>query len=199
MVLLLFAVTLQLPGTAELVAQRTDVAISSGGSGRTDIWSVGIRIFESAPVAGVGFANFPIAFTPEQLRAAAVSSEIGTGRGPHNIVIGTLGELGLIGLVLLALFVLPLVLRRGWGPEASVVQASLASLMIDALFLDIVSNRKQVWLVLGIAAGLAYRGSRDAASGTKPRTGPAEPILQPAISGPMLGISHQPPPRVLPL
>jgi hypothetical protein len=37
-----------------------------------------------------------------------------------------------------------------------VVQAILASLMIDALFLDILSNRKQVWVAIGLAAGLAY-------------------------------------------
>jgi hypothetical protein len=36
------------------------------------------------------------------------------------------------------------------------IQAALVSLMTLALFLDIVSNRKQVWLVIGIAAGLAY-------------------------------------------
>jgi O-antigen ligase len=196
--LMLIAVTLQLPGTAELVAERTDVAISSGGSGRTDIWSVGISIFHSAPVAGVGFANFPIAFTSEQLRAAAVSSEIGTGRGPHSIIVGTLGELGLIGLALLALFVLPLVLRRGWGPEAPAVQAVLASLMTAALFLDVISNRKQVWLVLGLAAGLGYLRSRNGASVALRRTSPAEPSVQPAPARPMIGTSLQPPSRALP-
>ena len=196
--LLLLAVTLQLPGTAELVAERADVAISSGGSGRTDIWSVGMGIFGSAPVAGVGFANFPIAFTSEQVRAAAVTSEIGTGRGPHSIIIGALGELGLIGFTLLALFVLPLVMRRGWGPEAPAVQAALASLMTAALFLDVISNRKQVWLVLGLAAGLAYLRGQHEVPVALPRTGDVQPSVQPAPARPMLGTSPQPPSRALP-
>jgi len=196
--LMLIAVTLQLPGTAELVAERADVAISSGGAGRTDIWSVGMGIFGSAPVAGVGFANFPIAFTSEQVRAAAVGSDIGTGRGPHSIIIGTLGELGLIGFILLALFVLPLVLRRGWGPEAPAVQAALASLMTAGLFLDVISNRKQVWLVLGLAVGLAYLRSRNGVPVALPRTSHVESSVQRAPARPIIGTSPQPPSRALP-
>ena len=153
---LLVAAAVQLPGAAALVAQRTDTALSSGGSGRVDIWSVGIAIFGSAPVAGVGFANFPVAFTVDRIVSSAATADPGTSRAPHNIIIGTLGELGLIGFILLAFFLLPLLARRGWGSEAAVVQAALASLMIAALFLDVLSNRKQVWLLLGIAAGLAY-------------------------------------------
>ncbi len=38
-----------------------------------------------------------------------------------------------MGLVLLALFVLPLIVNRGWGPEAGTVRASIASLMTIAL------------------------------------------------------------------
>jgi O-antigen ligase len=148
--------TFQIPGVAGLVAERTGSAASSGGAGRTDIWAVGIEIFESSPVIGLGYANFPVAFTATVIRSANVTVDIGAGRGPHNVIIGTAGELGIVGLVLLALFILPLVLRRGWGPDALVVQAILASLMIDALFLDILSNRKQVWVAIGLAAGLAY-------------------------------------------
>ena len=101
---------------------------------------------------------------------AAASFE---GRGPHNLLVGTLIELGVIGLVLLALFLLPLLLRRGSGPDAAVVRAMLASLCTLALFLDIFSNRKQVWLVIGLAAGLAYlrqRSERALASGARPQS-----------------------------
>ena len=155
------------------MAERTDNAISSGGAGRTDIWTVALKIYSSAPVAGVGFANFPVSYTAEVIRAAGVTSRSGqvVGRGPHNLVVGTVVELGPIGLMLLALFLGPLVLRRGWGPDAAVVQAALASLLATALFLDILSNRKQVWLVIGIAAGLAYLARRnpDGALGTRVR------------------------------
>jgi O-antigen ligase len=162
-VLALLVITIQLPGLSTLVQQRTDIALSSGGSGRTDIWSVGLSIYESAPVTGVGLGNFPVAFTPERVRDVAVEiitdPKTLTNRAPHNIVISTLGELGLVGLLLLGVFLGPLLIRRGWGSEAAAVQAALASLLVLALFLDIL-NRKQLWLLIGIACGLAYIARR---------------------------------------
>jgi len=157
-ILFIGLVTLQLPGISTLIQERADIALSSGGSGRTDIWSVGLRIFGSAPVTGVGLGNFPTAFTPERVRDTSVTitdPATLTGRAPHNIVIGTLGELGLVGIVLLAMLLVPLLVRPGWGPDGTAVQAALAALLVLALFLDVL-NRKEVWLLIGIACGLAY-------------------------------------------
>ncbi len=169
-------IALQVPGLAPFVLERAETAVTTGGAGRTDIWSVGLTIYQSAPVTGVGLANFPTAYTPERVRELDVgvySAHNPAFRAPHNIVIGTLGELGLIGLFLLTTFLLPLVLRRGWGPDAAVVQASLASLVVTALFLDVL-NRKQVWLLVGIACGLAYVArilrEREAAIAARPPT-----------------------------
>ena len=156
-ILAIVLVAVQIPGVTSLIAQRTDSALATGGAGRTDIWAVGLQIIASAPIAGVGYANFPVAYTPKLIAATGVQSYLEPASGPHNVVIGTTGELGIIGLIVLALFLLPLILRRGWGPDASVVQEILMSLMVSALFLDILSNRKQVWLAIGLAAGLAYR------------------------------------------
>ena len=185
---------LQLPGVGTMVAERTDTAASSGGAGRTDIWAVGLEIFQQSPIIGVGYANFPVAFTASVIRSANVTYDIGAGRGPHNVIVGTAGELGLLGLVLLGLFILPLAIRRGWGPDAAVVQAILLSLMIDALFLDILGNRKQVWIAIGMAAGLAYLRQRaqrpirgHAAAGPAPMddNGPAsDPMDRARIPGP---------------
>lgn len=157
---ILVALAYQLPGIPDLLAERAGSALETGGAGRTDIWSVAATIYGSAPVLGVGYANFPVAYTPDVVRAANVSQYTSSGRGPHNLVIGTLVELGPIGLLLLALFLVPLVLRRGWGPDAATVQAALASLFTLALFLDIVGSRKQVWLFIGLAAGLGYLARR---------------------------------------
>jgi exopolysaccharide production protein ExoQ len=159
--------SLQLPGVAAFVSARTDTALSSGGAGRTDIWSVGLLIYGSAPVTGVGLANFPVAFTPARMRQADVTIAPWrpANRPAHNIVIGTLGELGTIGLILLAMFLVPLLVRTGWGPDAAAVQAALASLAAMALFLDLF-NRKQTWLVLGIAGGLALLARRSPAGAT---------------------------------
>jgi exopolysaccharide production protein ExoQ len=156
-ILLVGAVLYQLPGIPELVAERSGNAVTTGGAGRTDIWSVGLRIIGSSPLTGVGFANFPVAFTSAAIRAAGLgrASLQLVGAGSHNVVIATLAELGVIGLLLLGLFLGPLVLRRGWGPDAAAVRASLAALLVAGLFLDVLSDRKQVWLVIGLAAGLA--------------------------------------------
>ncbi len=154
--LLAVIVVVQLPGVTALIEERTALALSTGGAGRTDIWTVGTEIFQTSPLVGVGFANFPVAYTPELVKAAAISGYTSAAFGPHSIVIGTLGELGMIGLVILAAFVLPLIFRVGWGPDAAAIRSIVASLMIAALFLDVVSNRKQVWLAIGIASGLAY-------------------------------------------
>jgi O-antigen ligase len=146
----------QIPGVADFVAQRTGTAISTGGAGRTNIWAVGLGIIESSPIVGVGHGNFPVAYTPEMIRETVAGDLTDVGRGPHNLIVGTLGELGVIGLILLAAFLGPMLLRPGWGSYGSVVQAILASIIVSALFLDVLSNRKQVWLIIGLAAGLTY-------------------------------------------
>lgn len=182
---ILVIVTLQIPGVGALIAERTDPAAVSGGAGRTDIWAVGIKIVESSPVIGVGYSNFPVAFTSALIRSANVAADIGTGRGPHSVLVGTLGELGVVGLVLLALFIIPLIVRRGWGPDGLLIQAIVASLMIDALFLDVLSNRKQVWVAIGMAAGLAYLAKRARRRGevTPAETGAPGRTGAPATAG----------------
>lgn len=160
-VALLLVALFQVPGVADFVATRADLALTTGGAGRTDIWSVGIQIFESSPLAGVGFANFPIAYSADVARAIGVVDPSQLGRGPHDIVVSSLAELGIVGSVMLALFIVPLVLQRGRGLDAIIVQAGLASLMVDALFLDVLSNRKQVWLLIGLAAGLIWIARQD--------------------------------------
>ena len=188
----------QIPGVAELLSDRASTALSTGGAGRADIWQVGLTIYQSSPLTGVGFANFPVAYTIDAVRASGVTypSAFVVGRGPHNLVIGTLVELGPIGGLLLAMFLVPLVLRRGWGPDARAVQMGLAALMGSALFLDILSNRKQVWLMIGIAAGLSViartRASPIAgdafpagepASGANEQRAMSPPVMRPSRSG----------------
>ena len=164
----LLVVAYQVPGVSDLVSERTDTAVSSGGAGRSSIWASGLVIYGSSPAVGVGYANFPLAFTPEVMRESGTTSYLHTGLGPHNIVVGTLAELGPMGLVLLGLFLLPLVVNRGWGPEAGTVRAALASLLVLALTVDIVGNRKQVWLMIALAAGLQYVARRQAAARAAP-------------------------------
>ena len=132
-------------------------------------------------MVGVGYANFPVAFTTQIIRAAGVGWELlaEPGRGSHNVIVANAVELGIVGLGLLALFIGPLLIRRGWGSDARTVQASLIALFTSALFLDILANRKQVWLMIALAAGLAYlarmhpRDADEPASADPPADPPA--------------------------
>ena len=51
-ILILLLAVCQVPGVGDLVAERSGNAVETGGAGRTDIWSVGLHIFGSAPVTG---------------------------------------------------------------------------------------------------------------------------------------------------
>ena len=147
-----------------LVVERLSTALSSGGTGRIDIWSVGLNIFSSNPLIGVGFGNFPVAFTPEVIRDTNVPgleiTVLDPGAGSHSIIIGTHTELGVIGFALLASFLWAAVASRGVGSAWSVVHASLVALLVQALFLDIL-NRKHVWLILALVLGLIWREARN--------------------------------------
>ncbi len=179
--LLILLLTFQLPGVTDFISQRADLALRTGGAGRTDVWAVGLTIFQSSPVIGVGFENFPVAYTPERVQASSVASLTASGFASHSIIVGTLAELGIVGAIVLAAYLLPLLYRRGWGEDASMIRAALASVLIAGLFLDIL-NRKQVWLLIGIAAGLVYLSRRhrsadaparaDAGTGARADLGP---------------------------
>jgi hypothetical protein len=146
------------------VLDRLSTALSSGGAGRIDIWSVGVNIFAAHPVAGVGYGNFPVAFTPEVIRATDVPgldiNVLFPGAGPHSIIIGTLAELGIVGIVLLLPFLGLALFGRAEHRSWAVAQAIVLALLVQSLFLDLM-NRKHFWLMLAIAFGLIWRATLD--------------------------------------
>jgi O-antigen ligase len=58
--------------------------ISSGGSGRNDLWAAAINLWEAEPIFGVGFKGHTL-LMPDQLPA-------------HNAYIAMLADMGLVGL-----------------------------------------------------------------------------------------------------
>lgn len=164
---------LQVPGVADFSTERLTTALSTGGAGRTDIWTVAATIYAAHPILGVGWANFPVSYTGDIVRAAGIDFYTYSGAASHNIVVGTAVELGIIGLVVLGIFLAPLVLRRGRGSEATVVQAALAALLVLSFFLDMIANHKELWLMIGVAAGMLYAA----------RTAPSEADGHPGTDG----------------
>jgi len=180
------------PGVVDSVLVRLSDAVSTGGSGREDIWAVGATIFAQHPLVGVGYAAFPSAFTSDVIRISAVpglaSDALSVGRGPHSILVSTAAELGIVGIALLGLF-LWRVLRARSGPGLSnFIRAALVAIFAQAMLLDVL-DRKQLWLVLGIAVGLAAAAQKHEPGDKESRV---PPDVRPASAGPSRGRSRSP-------
>jgi len=143
------------PDAQAFLFGRAATSLVTGGSGRTDIWAVGLSILASAPLVGVGFGNFPVAFTPyaiSQASASAAGGALYAGRAPHNLLLGTSVETGLVGCLLLLAF-MSAALVQSVGDRGTVIRVALVSLFVQAMFLDILFQ-KQLWLFLALAFGL---------------------------------------------
>jgi len=77
--------------------ERFVEASQSGGSGRTNIWKVGLVAFKHYGFFGAGFNNFPFAYT--KYVNASPKFE-GFDRDPHNVYLAIAVEAGIIGLFL---------------------------------------------------------------------------------------------------
>lgn len=142
---------------AAWIAQRWSNAISMGGAGRTDIWSVGAIAFKGHWLIGGGFGSFPAAFNEAVLRANIIHY-IGWSRAPHDMVLSTAVELGVVGLILMAC-VFAFAFRDLAVPSVDgflgdlriALQGALLAIFVDSLFLDI-TNRKYLWLIFIMVA-----------------------------------------------
>ncbi|HEY7130832.1 MAG TPA: O-antigen ligase family protein [Candidatus Limnocylindrales bacterium] len=181
---------LVIPGTSDLIIDRLDTAVSSGGTGRTDIWTIALHVWGNSPIAGVGYGAFPAAITPEAIRAVnlptADTGFLTPPVGSHSILFGTLIELGVIGVLLLAGFFWT-VLRpgQGGGDIAEVARMVVLAMLLQAFFLDVL-GRKQVWLFVAIALGLAAAQAAARARGREAELPVLEgpPRRRPVIRGP---------------
>lgn len=123
---------------------------AEGGSGRAEVWSVGMHACETYCVTGSGWGTFPEVY--EEQRASVPEARVlrrGTAYEPHNVWMLVGIELGLLGLILLggalALTVrsaarLPSALR---GPPL----AALSGIVVAGFFLSFLEY-KFVWIAL---------------------------------------------------
>lgn len=133
-------------------------ALSSGGSGRIDIWLIGLRLFTQHPVIGVGYGAFPSAVTLEVVRATTlVTPDTGfltPPVGSHSIIVGTLLELGVVGFACVVAFMWSVARpRRGDMALAEIARLAVLTMLVQAMFLDVL-GRKQLWLFIALAGGL---------------------------------------------
>jgi hypothetical protein len=139
---------------------RFSNALTTHGSGREDIWRVGLAAFERYWLAGAGLENFPVAFNRVYMRVFTPHG-IGWARAAHNLIMQTGVELGLVGLLLLLGVWWTQFRMLNQIPEHSttypyrlICQGTFLGLFVAAMFLDIM-YRKYTWLVF-ITASLTY-------------------------------------------
>ncbi len=144
---------------------------AGGGTGRTDLWSIAVKVFKSHPIRGVGLENFTVVSpiyavtTDTDLPRADV---VVTQHAPtHNMYLQIAAELGSVGELLL-LGTLGIVLeatRRAVRLLASRGEQTLELVgrglfvgtigMLTAFFFLSAQYEKQLWITLGLLLAFA--------------------------------------------
>jgi len=133
---------------------RLGQAFADRGSGRLDVWEVGLQALRHYAILGAGLDCFPDAFS-EYVRTAP--NFVGFDRAPHNIYLGTWVELGVVGLILLLSTIRGHLLLaakacRAASDESSRLrlisyEAACLGLLASGFFLDILWE-EYFWLTL---------------------------------------------------
>jgi O-antigen ligase len=154
-----------------------------GGTGRTELWSIGLRMAQDYPITGVGIENFvrhsrAYVRRPGSLEFVAFTEQPYV---PHNVYIGLLAELGVVGLGLyLALLATCMAAAakaarrfeaRAELQAAALAQATVVAILGSAVASFFISNPTdgRTWILLGLGPALLAM-SRRPGSGSN-RTG----------------------------
>jgi O-antigen ligase len=152
------------------------------GSGRTEIWSVGLRALDRFGLFGAGPFNFPAVYRMEMPG--------GISYGSHSAFVGTLVELGIIGLLLLlAVFVGHVLTARPTTDEEpsfatfkAAIEAACLGFLLIAVFSDAIT-RKPFWMawILAVWVSQGHRAAKPTTSTQRPST--EMRVLKPADRG----------------
>jgi O-antigen ligase len=155
----------QIPVISEFVRYRAGDAVSSGGSGRVNIWLVSWQMYLQSPVLGIGWrmADRVMDIRHIELVPQNITWDDFRGFRPrvtHNIYLQTLLELGIIGFVIFMAWIIPLILtslyqdkelRHLWLLCLAIFAAMLIGGMTNPEF-----HKKYYWLSLALLHGLRY-------------------------------------------
>ncbi len=156
------------PATRERVMQVTEQEqlTADGGTGRTDIWEVGLRAFDDNPVRGAGIGNYTEA-TPRYLDQPGLVRRtdyfLETPKVAHNTYLHVLVEVGVVGMTLLGIVLLLVVAsavraarafrRHGDGQMELLSRSLFAGLvgMLAAAFFISGQYQRALWILAGLA------------------------------------------------
>jgi O-antigen ligase len=149
--------------------ERARVTETQGGTGRTDIWTVGMRMVHAHPLTGIGLGNFQNTSVHYLIQAGEIRRSdliIDRPKVAHNTFLQVLAELGIPGLLLflgIVAFSLTSALRAAWAFSRSGdlrmeliargLPVSLCGLLAADFFLS-ANYSKQLWLLLGLCPAL---------------------------------------------
>jgi O-antigen ligase len=177
---LLMAVTILGLGGLYIAVAAPDVqqrltSIGSG-TGRTDIWTVGMRMVRDKPLTGVGAGNYPIASIHYLLEPGSLLRDdfiVDTPKVAHNIYLESAAELGLPGLALLlaiigysgccALRAAGMFRRARDVPLELLSRSVVVALagMLAAAFFNSLQYQKTIWLMLALGPCLLAVARRE--------------------------------------
>ncbi len=156
---------------------RERVSSAKGGTGRTDLWTVGWREVQAHPITGVGVGNFPNTSAEYTLRPGLIQrTDLIFNERPyvtHNTYLQIMAETGVPGL-LLFLGVIGACLRwtllaaRIWARRGQVAMEALARSMFLGLcgmlvadFFISVMYSKLLWVLLALGPAMYAIASRE--------------------------------------
>jgi O-antigen ligase len=89
---------------ASLPAKQRVVDVGAeGGTGRLDLWTVGLRMIEAHPLNGIGSGEFPVSSVHYLLRPGLIQNGafiLSTPKVAHNTYLNITAELGIVGGIL---------------------------------------------------------------------------------------------------
>jgi O-antigen ligase len=149
---------------------REHVTTAGGGTGRSDIWKLGLRMVRAHPVAGVGVGNFPVVSPDYALQPGTlVRADLIFSAAPkvtHNTYLEVMSEMGLPGFLLFmaaigsclacALKAARLWARRGQANMEAIARGVFLGLigMLVADFFISEMYSKLLWVMLAICPAM---------------------------------------------
>jgi len=179
LVLIAVAGVLYFTQVASLPA-RERVTTADGGSGRSDLWTIGLRMVKAHPLEGVGVGNFQI-LSPDYVLQPGVLKRTdlifaSVPKITHNTYLEVTTEMGIPGLLLFMLIVMgslscALQAARLWSTSGDVGMEALARGALLALIGMLVADffisqtyDKLLWIMLAIGPAMLALARREAQS-----------------------------------
>ncbi|HEX8714795.1 MAG TPA: O-antigen ligase family protein [Solirubrobacteraceae bacterium] len=149
---------------------RERVTSVNGGTGRSDIWKLGLRMVRAHPITGVGVGNFPVVSPNYALQPGALQrADLIFSTAPkvtHNTYLEVMSELGIPGFllfmgVIVSCLFCSLRAARIWSARGDPSMEALARSVFLGLFGMLVADffisdmfSKLLWVMLAIGPAL---------------------------------------------